>query len=260
MRVSEKDDQLILRTSWSSLFGPIGIGLFIVVLAAGIFWQTERETTFNCKRLEINQIQCELHQMFLGQTIKQATVNDPQHAIVQVQHSSKGGTSYRVAFVTAQGTVPLTDYYSSDAPADDLAEQFNQFRQDAAAKSVLLDQPASGFGIVFMVMMAGFGAVLILVSHYDTFVFDRYRDTLTFTRVGLTGVHTREESLSGLQAEVRQFRGSKGRRYYRVYLLLDNGSTIKMDWNTSRISAAQHVVDQIQDFVRPGVHIQYANA
>jgi len=261
MRVTEKDDQLILRTSWSSLLGPVGFGLLFIAIAAGMLWSTGRESMLTCKRLEVNQVQCQLQQIFLGRIVKQVTVDNPQQAIVQSSHSSKGGTTYRMALVTAQGTIPLTDYYSSDANADDLAAQFNQFHQNSAAKSVTLDQPASGFMFIIFVVFCAFALLMILTTHYDTLVFDRYRDMLTFTRLGFTGIHTREESISGLTTDVRQFRGSKGRRYYCVFLRLAGGAAdIKLDWNASREAAAQNLADRIQDFVKPGVHITYANA
>lgn len=236
------------------------IGLIFVGVTCGMVWALAREATLSCKRLEANEIQCELKQIWFGRVVTQAEVNNPRQAIVQVQHSSKGGTSYRMALVTAQGTVPLTNFYSSDAAADDLANQFNQFQRDPAAKSVSLDQPASGFIFIFLLLFGGVGLMMILNVHYDTFTFDRYRDVLTFTRVGFRGVRTREESLTGLKTEVRQFRGSKGRRYYRLYLRLSGGGEIKADWNSSRESAVQDVADRIQEFIRPGVHIKYMNA
>jgi hypothetical protein len=260
VRVTEQDDQLILHTSWPNLLAPFVFGLFFIVFAGSMVWTNARESTLTCKRLEVNQIRCQLQQIFLGWVIKQVTVDNPQQAIVQSQRSSKGGTTYRMALVTAQGTIPLTDFYSSDAGADDLAAQFNQFQRNAATKSVSLDQPASGFMFIFLLAFCGFGLIMVLSAHYDTFVFDRYRDALTFTRVGFTGIRTREESTNGLQTDVRQFRGSKGRRYYCVLLRLDNGSDIRIDWNASRESAARDVANRIQDFVRPGVHIKYANA
>jgi hypothetical protein len=196
----------------------------------------------------------------MGRVFQQIPVDNPQQAIVQSYRSSKGGTSYRMALVTSQGTIPLTDFYSSDAGADGLAAQFNQFQRDSAANSVSLDQPASGFTFIFLLIFCGFGLIMILNTHYDTFVFDRDRDALTFTRIGFRGIHTREESITGLTTAVRQFRGSKGRRYYCVFLHLDSGSDLKIGWNSSRESAAQNLADQIQEFVRPGVHIKYADA
>jgi hypothetical protein len=260
MRVTEKDDQLILHTSWSNLLAPAAFGLFFMLVAFGMLWSAGRESTLTCKRLEATQIQCQLQQIFLGRVVRQITLDNPQQAIVQSSHSSKGGTTYRMALVTAQGAVPLTDFYSSDSNADDLAAQFNQFHHNSTAKAILLDQPASGFMFIMFAIFCAFALLMILRTHYDTFVFDRYRDVVTFTRLGFNGVHTREEQLSGLKTEVRQFRGSKGRRYYCVFLHLDNGTDLKLDWNASRESSAQAVADQIQEFVRPGVHIKYANA
>ncbi len=260
MRVTEKDDQLLVRTGWSQLFGPILFGLVFMAVPIFMLWATGRESTLTCTRLEANQVQCQLQQIFLGRVVNQVAVNNPQQAIVQTSHSSKGGTSYRMALVTPQGTVPLTDYYSSDAHADESADQFNQFVHNPAAKTVKIDQPASGFLFFMVALFIGFGAIMILGAHYDTFVFDRYRDAVTFTRVGLRGIRTREESISNLTTEVRQFRGSKGRRYYCVFLHLENGSSLKLDWNASRESSAQAVADQIQEFVKPGVHIKYADA
>ena len=260
MRVTEKDDQLILHTSWSNLFGPIVFGLFFMLVAGSMLWSAGRESMLTCKRLEADQIQCQLQQILLGRVVKQVAVNNPQQAIVQTSHSSKGGTTYRMALVTARSTVPLTDYYSSDTNADDLADQFNQFQHDAAAKMIFLDQPASGFMFIIFVVFCAFALLMILNAHFDTFVFDRYTDTVAFTRLGFTGRRTRTEQLSGLKTEVRQFRGSKGRRYYCVFLHLDNGSELKLDWSALRESTAQAVADQIQEFVRPGVHIKYADA
>ncbi len=260
MRVTEKDDQLILHTSWSNLVGPMVFGLIFMLVAAGILWSAGRESTLSCKRLEAAQIQCQLQQIFLGRVVRQITLDNPQQAIVQSSHSSKGGTTYRMALVTAQGTIPLTDFYSSDTNADDLVAQFNQFQRNPVAKSVALDQPASGFVFIMLLVFSAFGLLMILSTHYDTFVFDRYRDAVTFTRIGFTGRRTRTEQLSGLKTEVRQFRGSKGRRYYCVFLHLNNGIDIKLDWNASRESSAQDVADRVQEFARPGVHIKYADA
>ena len=83
---------------------------------------------------------------------------------------------------------------------------------------------------------------------------------MIFTRLGFTGIRTREEPATDLKTAVRQFRGSKGRRYYCVFLRLSSGSDLKIDWNASSESAAQNIATRIQDFVRPGVHIKYANA
>ena len=260
MRVTEKDDHLILHTSWSSLLGPCVIGLLFIAFVAGMVWTNARESFLTCQRQEVDQIQCQLQRIFLGRVVQQIAIDNPQQATVQSYHSSKGGTTYRMALVTARGTIPLTDYYSSDAGTDDLAARFNQFQHNPAAKSVSLDQPASWFTFFFWLIFCGFGLLMILNAHYDTFVFDRYRDALTFTRIGFRGVHTREESITGLKTAVRQFRGSKGHRYYCVFLHLDGGSDLKIDWNSSRESAAQNLADQIQEFVRPGVHIKYANA
>lgn len=260
MRVTEKDDQLILRTSWTSFLGSILFGLLFIGFAGYAFWAMARETVLTCTRLEANEMHCQITQMWLGQIVKQVTVSNPQQAIVQTQHSSKGGTTYRMALVTAQGKVPLTDFYSSDTAADRLADQFNQFQSDPAAKTVSIDQPSSGFVFIFLLIFFGLSMIMILTIHYDTFTFDRYRDALTFTRLGFRGVRTREESIADLKTEVRQFRGSKGRRYYCLYLRLASGDAIKVDWNASRQSAAQEVADRIQEFIRPGTHVKYANA
>lgn len=261
MRVTEKDDQLILHTAWSNLLTPFVFGLVFIAVAGSMLWSTARESTLTCKRVEVNQVQCQIQQVLLGRVVKQIAIDNPRQAIVQSSHSSKGGTTYRMALVTSQGTIPLTDYYSSDADADSLAAQFNQFQHNPAAKTVSIDQPASGFLFIFLLVFSGFGLVAILTVHYDTLVFDRYRDTLTYTRLGFTGAHTREESISGLTTDVHQFRGSKGRRYYCVFLRLTGGAAdIKLDWNASHEATAQALADRIQEFVKPGVHIKYANA
>ncbi len=260
MRVTEQDDALILRTSWSSIFGQFLLGLFFLAMGCGMIWFLGREATLTCKRLEADQVQCQIQQIWFSHVVQQVTVNNPQKAIVQTQHSSKGGTSYRMALVTEQGTIPMTDVYSSDADAAGLAAEFNQFVASPSSTSISLDQPASGFVFIFLVMFGGFGFLMMLTTHSNTYTFDRYRNTLTISRLGVTGRREREEETTGLTANVRQFRGSKGHRYYCVFVHLNNGRDLKIEWNASRQSAAQSLADRIQEFMRPGVHIQYATA
>jgi hypothetical protein len=45
-----------------------------------------------------------------------------------------------------------------------------------------------------------------------------------------------------------------------VFLHLENGTDLKLDWNAYRESAAQDLADRIQEFVRLGVHTKYADA
>ncbi len=260
MRVTEQDDALILRTSWSSILGQFLFGLIFLAMGCGMIWFLGRESVLTCKRLEANQIQCQIQQIWFGRVVKQIAVNNPQQAIVQTSHSSKGGTSYRMALVTSQGTIPLTDSYSSDSAAGDLAAEFNQFAASPATKSISLDQPASGFLFIFLLMFGGFGVLMMLTTHSNTYTFDRYRKTLTISRLGFNGRHQREEDTTGLTTSVRQFRGSKGHRYYCVFVHLENGRDVKLEWNASSQSSAQHLANQIQDFMRPGVHIKYADA
>ncbi|HSD84898.1 MAG TPA: hypothetical protein VLG46_13610 [Anaerolineae bacterium] len=259
MRVTEKDDKLILRTSWLSLFGSVLLSLIFIGVACVTFWAFARDTALTCTRLEAAELRCQLKQTWLGQVVKQVELANPQKAIVQSQRGSKGGTRYRMALVTARGTIPLTDFYSSTR-VDNLVDQFNRFIASPTASSVSIDQPVEGFVTVFLVFFGGFGVVFTLTIHYDTFTFDRYQDTLTFTRLGFRGRRTREEALTGLKTEVHQHRGSKGRRFYRVHLVLATGDEIKVDWNASREAAAQDVAARIQEFIRPGTHIKYANA
>jgi hypothetical protein len=259
MRVTEKDDRLILRTSWLSLLGSALFCLIFIAVACAMFWTQARDTTLTCTRLEAAELRCQITQTWLGQVVDQLELSNPQKAIVQSHHGSKGGTTYRLALVTPQSTIPLTDFYSSTR-VDDLVDQFNRFVADSTDPSLSLDQPTDSFIAVFLLVFGGFGLVAALNIHYDTLTFDRYQDSLTFTRIGLRGVRTREESLVGLKTEVHQFRGSKGRRYYCVFLRLDHGRSLKIDWNASSEAAAQNMADRIQDFIRPGAHIQYAQA
>lgn len=261
MRVTEKDDQLILRTPWSNLLGAFILVLFWIFPAGAVLWTYAHETTLTC-RLEVAELRCQITQTRLGQVINRVEVVNPQQAIVQSRRDSKGSTSYRMELVTTQGTIPFTGFYLDDTEINSLAAQFNQFKHNPTVESVTLREPINGDLplILFSLISGGAGLHTILTTYYDTFTFDRRRDMLTYTRLGFRGRRTREEALTGLKTEVHQHRGSKGRRFYRVHLVLATGDEIKVDWNTSRDAAAQDVADRVQEFIRPGTHIKYANA
>ena len=107
---------------WTRRFVPT----WLIGVAGGALWTFARDTTLTCTRLEAAELRCQIKQTWLGQVIKQVEVVNPQQALVQTSHSSKSGTSYRMALVTARGTIPLTDFYSSTR-VDKLVDQFNRF-------------------------------------------------------------------------------------------------------------------------------------
>lgn len=254
MHVKENDNQLIIQTRLRSLIGMVIFALIFVLGGLLAFWLFGRSIAVTCTRLELREVRCDITETSFGLTVRRATALNPQQAIIEVNEDSDGDT-YRVALVTAQGVVPLTDVWSSDGAFSQTETQLNQFLQDSAAKTVSVAQAPSPWIYLFPFCFCGVGLFMLLASSFDTYTFDRDRAQLLIRRESLRGIRMVEEPLAGLKLTVRDHSDSDTSSY-RVHALTSTGRDVTVgDYHTPH--DAHQLVQRIEDFIKPGVRIRY---
>jgi hypothetical protein len=256
MHVKEKDNQLIVQTRLRSLFFMLIFGLIFALAGLAAFWFFGRSAEVACTRLEVREVRCEIKETLLGMVIRRNTALNPQKAIVEVDEDSDGDT-YRVALVTAQGVVPLTQHYSSDGAFTRTETELNKFLSNPAAKTVSLSQPPSPWIYLFPICFTGFGVLMILGLTFEIYIFDRDRDALLIKRESLRGTRTTEEPLAGLKLTVRDHSDSDSTSY-RVHAHTSTGRDITLG-NYHNQHSAQQLAQRIEDFIKPGVRIRYVD-
>jgi hypothetical protein len=258
MRVTEKDDRLIVRTPWVTGCSPLIFGLIFAMVGLAVFWTFGRAATLTCIRLEAAEVRCEIKQTLLGLAVRRVEAANPRQAIIQESEDSEGDTTYRVALVTAGGTVPLTEHYASGSVRD-LTAQINQFLSAPGARALALDQPPAVWIYLFPFCFTGFGVLMLLTIRFDTYTFDLGRGTLFIQREKLLGTQRQTEPLSGIKAEVRESRDSDGDATYSVYLRLATGANHALGHTSSSRESQQKLADRITEFIKPGARIRYVD-
>jgi len=125
-------------------------------------------TTFECKRLEAatNQGQCQLTSNgVLGSDVTTIPIKSLQGAkLDQSNRSSSGGrATYRIELLTAEGTVPVTNVYSSGiANQRQQVEQIRSFVEDPTQISLNIRHDDRWFGYLLGVAFGGVGVLFVL--------------------------------------------------------------------------------------------------
>ena len=259
MKITEKGNLLIVQSRFRSAGSMLIFGLIFFVSGLIPLWFGGRTASLDCTRLEAHDVQCEVKEAIFNLPVRRAQVVDPQRAIAQESEDSDSGTVYRVALVAARGTVPLTESYASDMPADRLSSQINQFLVDTEAKTLNIAQPPSSMIYIFPICFSGAGLLMILSIHFQAYTFDRDRGVLIIKRESLRGTRKREEPLRGLRAVVRESKDSDGDPVYDVHVVLASGTDIALGTSSSRAASQQQFADRIQNFIKPGVRITYVD-
>lgn len=259
MKVTEKGNLLIVQSHFRSAASMLIFGLIFFVSGLIPFWFGGRTASLDCTRLEAHEVHCEVKESLLNLPVRRTEVMNPQQAIAQESEDSDSGTVYRVALVAARGTVPLTESYANDMPADRLSNQINQFLVDTEAKTLNIAQPPSSMIYIFPICFSSVGLLMILSIHFQTYTFDRDRDLLIIKRESLRGTRKREEPLRGLRAVVRESNDSDGDPVYGVHVVLASGTDIALGASSSRAASQQQLADRIQNFIKPGVRITYVD-
>ncbi len=256
MHVEEKDHQLIIQTRLRSLFFLLIFSLAFVLGGLLVWWIGGRTAALECTRLEAREVRCEVKETLLDWVVRHEDVLNPQQAVVEISTDSDG-TTYRVALSTARDTVPLSESYASDAPAESLSTEINQFLNDTADRALNITQPPSPWIYLFPLCFGGMGLFLILAFSFETYTFDRDQDALLIERKSLHGTRRSEEPLGGLNISVRDHSDSDSTSY-RVHVQTQSGRDITLGSFTSQ-HGAQQLAQRIEDFIKPGVHIRYAD-
>lgn len=256
MRVIEKNDQLIIRTSLLAGCFIVLFGLVFALIGLGALWLGDRATALTCIRLEATEVRCEIKQTVLGLPVRQIEVTNPREAVIQDHDDSDGGTTYRVALVTTSAVVPLTEIYTGDSVRSQAA-QINQFLKTPGQHDLVIYQPPIGWIFLFPICFTGFGVLVFLGLKFTTYTLDRRRDTLTIQQVSLRGTQQQAVPLAGLTAEVYESRDSDGDATYTVRLRLATGRLLDVGLGGSSQAAQQKLADRIAAFVRPGARLRY---
>ena len=259
MKVTEKDNQLIVQSRFRSAASILIFGLIFFVSGLIPLWFGGRTAALDCTRLETHEVHCEIKEAIFNLPVRRTEVVNPQQALVQETEDSDGGTGYRVVLVAARGTIPLNENYATDMPADHLSAQINEFLVDTEAKTLNIAQPPGPLIYIFPFCFSGAGLLLILSIHFQTYTFDRDRGMLLIKRESLRGTRKREEPLRGLRAVVRESKDSDGDPVFGVHVVLASGTDIALGTSSSRAASQQQFADRIQNFIKPGVRITYVD-
>jgi hypothetical protein len=258
MKVTETGNQLIVQSRFRSVASMLIFGLMFALSGLATFWFFGRHATLECTRLEVREVRCEIKQTLLGMMMRRVEVLNPREAITEVNEDSDGDT-YRVSLVTARGTVPLTEHYSSDTLSAEQLQQINHFLSDTTARALSITQPPSPWIYLFPFCFTGAGIMMILAIRFESYTFDRDHDVLIVKRESLRGTQKREEPLHGLHAVVRESKDSDGDPVYGVHVVLASGTDIALGPGSSRAVAQQQLADRIQNFIKSGVRITYVD-
>ena len=123
------ENTLYWIASRDASFFQIIIGYMIALVGLVITFYFARSADFHCTRVEAGEIRCSITHKLLGfQPLSKSWVEHVQMAEVEQNSGSDGNSTYRVVFVTRNGRVSLTSYFSSDySPKADLVSQVNNF-------------------------------------------------------------------------------------------------------------------------------------
>jgi len=121
--------------------------------------------TLTCTRVEPSQIECVRESKWLGWLpVSSASLQHVQGAEV-AQSCDDEGCTYRVELSTAEGTVPLTSYYSSGSQSkQETADRVNAFLKDLRESSLTVKSDAGLLAFVLPLVFVLVGPLIIMWS------------------------------------------------------------------------------------------------
>ncbi|NES01151.1 MAG: hypothetical protein F6J86_46595 [Symploca sp. SIO1B1] len=146
-------------------FGQFFLGLLLMGAGGITLLLFVNLTTLECKRLEAatNQGQCQLTSNgVLGSDVTTIPIKSLQGAKLK-RSSGSSRTTYRIELLTAEGTVPVTNVYSSGiASKQRQVEQIRSFVEDPTQNSLNIKQDNRWMGYLFGVTFGGVGVLFVL--------------------------------------------------------------------------------------------------
>lgn len=251
MKIIERSNsRLAVR---SDPYGQIIFGMIFFLSGVAITYFFSRSTEIVCRRPEPQRITCTLTEKLLGWIpVAQKTVDQVQGAQVERRRDSDGDNTYRVSFLTAQGPVPLQDYWSSGSSSKGaVAEQINVFVADGGQSESRFTQPMEWFTLLFLLMFGGVGLGMVLGAQVVLIDADRNKMTLMIEKDGLLGVKQNEYPLNEVEdVYVDSHRSRKGGRTYRVVIRMASGDEIPLSsFYSSGRKSKDDLANQLRNFL-----------
>ncbi|NEP57883.1 MAG: hypothetical protein F6K31_12805 [Symploca sp. SIO2G7] len=147
-------------------FGQFLLGLLLMGAGTMIVLLFVDLTTLECKRVEppTNQGECQLSsQGVLDSDVTIIPIKSLQGA--KLKRSGRRRTTYRIELLTAEGTVPLTNIYSSGgASKQQQVQQIRSFIENPTQASLNLRQDNRWMGYLFGVTFGVVGVLFVFSS------------------------------------------------------------------------------------------------
>ncbi len=143
--------------------GSILAGLLFFFLGILFFYLMGQIKYLTCARSETGAVQCGMRVTWLDLfPVKNVDLGSPKSADIE-QDCDDDGCTYRVTVQTATGDVPFTSYESNYSKTNGIAEQINQFLQNAS-QPVLRLKSGGGVALIPPIIFLVIGGFLLVRS------------------------------------------------------------------------------------------------
>ncbi len=248
-----------IRLKASDLGVPIfltllGLPFFLAGLVVILF--LGKLTQLECNRLEPTQVACQLTASgILNTRTTNIPVGELQGAEIETSQDSDGDITYRVALITRQGRLPLTDSYSAGLGTNHQqnTNQINTFLSRADQENLVIQQDdrwfAFIFGGIFMLVGSGIIAGGLFNQFSSACILDKTSGRLYLDRKNGFRTKRKEYPLHEIKAaKVVENTDSDGDPTYATYLVLRSGEKIPLKLTGSR-NEHSALADTINQFL-----------
>jgi hypothetical protein len=175
--------------------------------------------------------------------------------LARLETASSNPELYRVVLETTAGAIPLTQYFSSERPAQSIqVEQINRFLADPEAMTLTIRDEATAeaewliYALMAIVVGSNIIGILIL-STSTTFTFDRLMGSWQILHKGLWGRRVRDFPISDIeQLELSKVRVKKGTSYRIMMHLRSKPQTIDLG-SAFNYKAQEQIAQRIHKYL-----------
>lgn len=222
------------------------IGAWFAIFGLGMVYSGFGQTSkLTCTRIATTHVNCTLSRSLLGVPTSTTTIQEVQGARLGVSRGQKS-SSYRVEFLTNNGVVPMTSFYSSGSGSmQSTVDRVNSMVRDPHIPAITV-YTTGVLSLLFVLLFVGIGICFspLLWGCIVTWVFDTIPGTLTVRRSGAFRAQIKQYALSDIRtAAVQYSTGSKGGRTSRIALRLHSGEEVPLtNYYSSGSSAKSEIV------------------